>query len=143
LRDVDGRNILIVRGQTGRPLLGDTLAARGARVDYLAVYDRRVATHAEATLASVRTALAASAIDFAVVMSVESLDALITLLGDDNLGLLRQTTLVTPAARVIQTARDRLSSIQCILANDPRADGIVDAIRDFVAAGSDPAEKNQ
>ena len=66
-----------------------------------------------------------------------------SLLGDDDLRLLRKTTLVTPAARVLQTARDRLSSIRCVLANDPRADGIFDAIRDAVAAGKNPSETDQ
>src|SRR3954470_6825201 len=33
MRDVEGKRILIVRGENGRPLLGDSLAARGARVE--------------------------------------------------------------------------------------------------------------
>ena len=42
LRHVDGKRILILRGQQGRNLLGDELAARGARVDYREVYRREL-----------------------------------------------------------------------------------------------------
>ncbi len=37
---VSGRHVLIVRGEGGRGLLGRTLVARGARVDYAEVYRR-------------------------------------------------------------------------------------------------------
>ncbi|MEF8834020.1 MAG: uroporphyrinogen-III synthase [Halofilum sp. (in: g-proteobacteria)] len=37
---VSGRHVLIVRGEGGRGLLGDTLVARGAAVDYAEVYRR-------------------------------------------------------------------------------------------------------
>jgi len=40
LADVAGRRFLLCRGDTGRELLVDTLRARGARVDVLALYRR-------------------------------------------------------------------------------------------------------
>lgn len=40
LTDVDGRRVLIVRGEGGRALLGDTLAERGAEVAFAEVYRR-------------------------------------------------------------------------------------------------------
>ncbi len=39
--DVRDRHVLIFRGQDGRETLADTLRARGARVEYAAVYRRR------------------------------------------------------------------------------------------------------
>lgn len=40
LADMQGRRVLIVRGDGGRPLLGDTLRSRGAEVAYAEVYRR-------------------------------------------------------------------------------------------------------
>jgi uroporphyrinogen-III synthase len=44
LQQVAGKRVLIVRGQQGRSLLGDELAARGAEVDYCEVYRRELPT---------------------------------------------------------------------------------------------------
>jgi uroporphyrinogen-III synthase len=41
LQTLAGENILICRGEGGRPLLGDELSLRGARVDYCELYERR------------------------------------------------------------------------------------------------------
>jgi uroporphyrinogen-III synthase len=40
MREVRGRNVLIVRGEGGRTLLANTLAQRGAHVDHAVVYRR-------------------------------------------------------------------------------------------------------
>ncbi len=42
LQRVDGKRVLILRGQEGRNLLGDELTARGAEVDYCEVYRREL-----------------------------------------------------------------------------------------------------
>jgi uroporphyrinogen-III synthase len=42
LQQVAGKRVLIVRGQQGRSLLGDELAARGAQVDYCEIYRREL-----------------------------------------------------------------------------------------------------
>lgn len=41
LGEMQGRRVLIIRGNGGRPLLGDTLIKRGAVVDYAEIYQRR------------------------------------------------------------------------------------------------------
>ena len=47
LEQVTGKRVLIIRGDDGRPVLGDSLAARGARVEYAECY-RRVRPQADA-----------------------------------------------------------------------------------------------
>ena len=44
LQDVAGKCIRIIRGRSGRELLADELKKRGATVEYLSVYERRLPT---------------------------------------------------------------------------------------------------
>lgn len=143
LAKIAGKQILIVRGQSGRPLLGDTLAERGARVEYVAVYDRLEAQPEAGVLDPIRERLVEGAIDFTMVMSVDSLSSLVSILADPDFRLLRKSTLVTPSRRVIQTARDRLPSVQCVLASDPRAQGMVRAMQSYLTSKSDSSDIKQ
>ena len=49
LQRVDGKRVLIFRGQRGRNLLGDELTRRGASVEYAEVYQRRLPASAAET----------------------------------------------------------------------------------------------
>jgi uroporphyrinogen-III synthase len=60
-RDWAGRRVLVVRGEDGRDWLADTLRARGATVDFVAAYRRRVPALDAAESALLRSALAAPA----------------------------------------------------------------------------------
>lgn len=119
LEDVRGRVIRIVRGDRGRELLANTLKARGAAVDYLSVYRRLPARHAQSELDELERLWRGGAVGIVTVMSVETLDNLLTALPHYCLDALPGTPLVTPSKRVIQTAADRLPAVHATLASGP------------------------
>ena len=102
LRRVAGRRIVILRGEGGRSLLGDTLAARGARVEYAECY-RRVRPQSDS--ASLLTAFAEGAVHAVTVSSAEGLENLFEMLGAAGREHLRKTPLFVPHRRVAAEAR--------------------------------------
>jgi uroporphyrinogen III methyltransferase/synthase len=100
LHEVAGKRILIVRGEGGRELLADTLAARGARTEYLECY-RRMLPHAD--MAPLIAAWDRGEIDAVTVSSTASLDNLITLLGVPRLAA---KALFVNHGRVAERARE-------------------------------------
>lgn len=102
LTAVGGLRIAIVRGVGGRPLLGDTLAARGAQVDYLECY-RRVRPHADA--APLLARWRSGGIDAVTVASAETLANLAAMLGEAGAALLVATPLFAPHEKIAASAR--------------------------------------
>lgn len=140
LTNVAGRTIRIVRGQRGRELLADTLRGRGARVDYLAVYDRVSPAYSADELAELESRWRGGAIRAVTVMSVESLDKLIDILPESCRELLSATPIVTPSARVIKEALARLQGSRPLLASGPRAAEMLDAVVDAVQRAPGPGK---
>ncbi len=136
LRDVAGKRVRIVRGKGGRELLAETLKQRGAKVEYLSVYERRLPTVGAEALAQVEARWRAGKIDVITVMSVQSLRNLVTLLPDWCEEQLESTPLVTPAGRVIKEALERFPASRPILSSGPGADDMVQAI--IAIQGTDP-----
>lgn len=101
LADLSGRRALIVRGEGGRALLGETLAARGAAVVYAEVY-RRVLPKVDVApiLARWRDEIAV-----AMATSDEALENLLTLVGSAGRALLLETPLVVVSERTRDLAR--------------------------------------
>ncbi len=128
LKDVRGKTVRIIRGNGGRELLATTLRERGANVDYLEVYARRMPDYAEPRIEAIGRQLESGEIGAVVVMSVESFDNLLALLAESWRGALATTRLVTPASRVIKEIEDRLPGCPATLADGPGADDIVRAI---------------
>jgi uroporphyrinogen-III synthase len=128
LSEVRGKTIRIIRGNGGRELLATTLRERGADVEYLEVYARRLPDYPEPEIDAVRGRLEAGEIGAVVVMSVESLHNLLALLPESCHAALAKTRLVTPASRVIKEVADRLPHCPATLADGPGAGEIVRAI---------------
>lgn len=102
LADMAGRRVVIFRGEGGRELLGDTLVARGALIEYAECYRRaRPAGHADAMLrAWARNELAA-----VTVTSSEGLHNLYDMVGKLGQQWLRRTPLFVSHPRIAEAAR--------------------------------------
>ncbi len=138
LRDVDGLKVQIVRADSGRELLAETLARRGARVDYLPVYRRLPRRIPDAELIDLERTWRSGGITFVVVMSVATLDCLLAVLPSYCRSALPRTPLVTPSSRVIQTAGDKMPAPRTILAPGPEADDVVRAMTSALEQGNEP-----
>lgn len=103
LVNIAGKRVMIVRGVGGRALLAESLAARGAQVNFMECYQRvRPQTDAMPLLARWQ----AGGIDAVTVTSAETLRNLAALLGDAGRPLLLRTPLFAPHEKIAQAARD-------------------------------------
>lgn len=98
LQNVQGKNIMIFRGDGGRELLGDTLKARGATVEYAECYRRLKALTDGASLLAARP-------DAITVTSSEALTHLWDMFDDNGKQRLAALPLFVPHARIAAAAR--------------------------------------
>lgn len=102
LQRIAGMRAVIVCGEGGRELLGETLAQRGASVARAECYRRQLP---QADPAPLLANWAAGAIHAVTVSSSEGLSNLARLLGDAGTARLRATPLFVPHPRVAEAAR--------------------------------------
>jgi uroporphyrinogen-III synthase len=112
LFQVKGKRIVILRGQGGRSLLGDTLLERGARVEYAECYRRVVPRNDPAGLIA---AWQRGEVHAVSVSSGEGLENLLAMLGKTGEGCVQRTPLFVPHARVAAQAA-RLGVREAVLA---------------------------
>jgi len=101
LAEVAGKRVVIFRGDGGRELLADTLAARGAVVEYAECY-RRV--RPEADVAPLLKLWARGELDGITVTSSEGLHNLYDMVGKLGQQWLRRTPVFVPHARIAASA---------------------------------------
>ncbi len=128
LQDVAGKHVRIIRGSQGRELLAEELRARGATVDYLSVYERRLPEVDPDMLAEIERRWRQGTINVITVMSVQSLANLGRILPEWCAAQVASTPLVTPSGRVLKEALDRYPASRPALAAGPGADDMVQAI---------------
>lgn len=103
LAAVAGKRVVIFRGDGGRELLGDTLVARGAVLEYAECY-RRGKPNSDA--APLLKAWARNELHAIVVTSSEGLRNLFDMVGKLGQSWLRKTPLFVTHARIAATARE-------------------------------------
>lgn len=102
LADVRGWRVVVFRGDGGRELLGDTLRARGATVDYVECYRR---ARPDADVGPLLKRWGRGEIDAVAVSSSEGLRNLYDMLGKLGQAWLKRTPLFAPHARIAENAR--------------------------------------
>ncbi|AWF79562.1 uroporphyrinogen-III synthase [Microbulbifer sp. A4B17] len=100
LQQLDGQRVLIFRGVGGRPLIGETLSERGARIAYCELYQRVLPPEAASTLAGYKFQP-----DVISVHSGETLDNLVACIHQIGRSALFQATLICPSKRVAIQAK--------------------------------------
>ena len=103
MQDVAGKRIVIFRGDGGRELLGDTLTARGAAIEYAECYRRG---RPQLDAAPLLKAWARNELHAITGTSSEGLHNLFDLVGKLGQSWLRKTPLFVPHPRIQQTARE-------------------------------------
>jgi uroporphyrinogen-III synthase len=99
---ISGKRVVIFRGEGGRELLGDTLKARGALVEYAECY-RRVRPQTD--MAPLLSAWEKGAVQAVTLSSATGLANLLAMLGEPGSKRLRETPLFAAHGRVAEAAR--------------------------------------
>lgn len=128
LQQVGGKKIIIFRGQAGRNLLGDTLRARGARVDYYEVYRRVVPEYPENFFSE---QVGDQFPDVAIFTSAEGLQNCFQLLQTQQLQQLKQIPWVLISERMRETAHNLGHNGAIIIARNASDQGILQALQDW------------
>lgn len=123
LRDVRGENIILFRGEGGRERLREALEERGATVVYAECY-RRVRPPLDP--APVLAAWSRGEIDAVSVLSAETLENFVSLVGPDASRSLAGTTLLVPHEAVGQHPDAR--RFARVVVASPGARGMIEAL---------------
>lgn len=126
LQQVEGRKVLIFRGNGGRELLGATLKQRGAKVSFVECY-RRVVPDMDMT--DMIHLLSTGEITLVAVTSAEGLRNLCLMVGPDGLPHLRRTPLVLGGERMLNAARKMGFNHDLTAAADPSDEAMLVAIK--------------
>jgi uroporphyrinogen-III synthase len=129
LQDMQGRKVIVFRGDGGRELLGDTLAARGASVEYVACYRRG---RPDLDPAPLHKLWGDGRLDAMTVTSSEGLRNLYDMVGKLGQAWLRKTPTFVPHARIAEAAR--ALGLHEIILTGPGDDGLVKGLTDHFGA---------
>jgi uroporphyrinogen-III synthase len=120
LQQMAGKRVLICRGDSGRELLGETLVARGAAVDYLMVYRRGMPQLDPAPLHKLWEA---GQLDAVTLTSSEGLRNMVAMIGHIGHAWLKNTPTFVPHARIAEQATQ--FGLRRIISTGPADDGLI------------------
>lgn len=120
LQDVADQRIVIFRGDGGREVLGDTLAARGASIEYAECYRR---SRPNASAGGLLRQWSRNEINAVTVTSAEGLRNLYDMLGKLGRQWLKTTPVFVPHPRILEVAREL--GLECAVATPAGDEGLV------------------
>jgi uroporphyrinogen-III synthase len=126
LQEMQGKRVVIFRGDGGRELLGDTLRQRGAEVEYVACYRRDKPALDPAPLLKL---WGDNRLDGVTVTSSEGLKNLVDMIGKLGQTWLKKTPLFVPHQRIAAVAR----ALGCheVILTGPGDDGLVAGLLEY------------
>lgn len=126
---IDGEKVLIVRGAGGRELLAQTLAHRGAQVEYCEVYERTLPTE---PLSKQLKACGVSTPDVGIITSLEALTNLADKIDQEKLDLLYDVPLLVVGSRTAQEVERLGFTMPPVVVDNPGDMSIVEALERWV-----------
>jgi len=126
LQQVNDQSILIVRGEGGRPLLGDMLVQRGANVEYLAAYQRGLPDINRPNV--LHDALKSNSLNIILISSGEALQNLLSLTEKTQLDTLLNIQLAVTHPRQAEKAKALGFTKEPIISQQPGDESLVDAL---------------
>lgn len=133
MQNLEGRRIVIFRGNGGREHLAETLRARGALVQYAEAYQR---VRPQTDSGDLLRHLQRGEIDVVLINSEESLHNLITMLGEAGGALLARTRLLVVSERMIPIV-EQLGFQAPLLAANATDSAVVDTLLGWAQARGD------
>lgn len=124
LQSLQGKHIVLIKGQGGRTVLADTLQQRGARLGQIEIYQRIVTKQPFGDLLK---HWQAGDIQIQTITSVETLQSLLQIAGSENEHLVRNTPMVVISERVKDYAIERKVTAPIIVAKQASDEAMVNA----------------
>ena len=128
LQAVQGKKILILKGEGGRKLLSETLADRGADVSYANLYRRQLPAEAGRELRSIQQQ---QNIDVVIFTSGEGIDNLLSLLDETSRPWLCQKTWLVIHPRLAEHARQAGCDNEIIISAGPSDEQIMQCLTNW------------
>lgn len=126
---ISGEKVLIIRGAGGRELLAQTLAHRGAHVEYCEVYERTMPTE---PLSKQLKACGLSVPDVGIITSLEALSNLAEKIDQEKLELLYDVPLLVVGSRTAQEVERLGFTMPPVAVDNPGDQSIVEALERWV-----------